>query len=40
MQTGIYEWERYIDSSSVSNWEKVGLEWIEMAVDPDEFIAA
>jgi hypothetical protein len=40
METGIYEWERYIDASSVATWERVGLDWIEHAVDPDEIIAA
>ncbi len=34
-ETGIYEWERYIDSSSESNWEKVGIDWIANSIDPD-----
>lgn len=35
-QTGIYQWERYIDSSSNPNWEKVALDWINSGVDPDK----
>jgi len=34
-ETGIYEWERYINASAVSNWEEVGVKWIKDAVDPD-----
>ena len=26
-ETGIYEWERYIDASEVENWEEMGLAW-------------
>jgi len=33
--TGIYQWERYIDASKVSNWEEIGKNWIEKAIDPD-----
>ncbi len=35
-ETGIYEWERYIDEASTSNWEKVGLDWIKDGIDPDK----
>lgn len=35
-ETGIYEWERYIDASSVPNWEKAGVSWISEGIDPDE----
>ena len=35
-ETGIYEWERYIDASSVANWEQVGLDWIIDGKDPDK----
>ena len=35
-ETGIYGWERYIDASSVSNWELVGLDWIIDGKDPDK----
>ena len=34
-ESGIHNWERYIDASSELEWEKVGLKWIEEAVDPD-----
>jgi hypothetical protein len=35
-ETGIYNWERYIDASSISDWEKVGLDWINKGIDPDK----
>lgn len=35
-QTGIYEWERYVDASTEPNWEQVGLNWISKGVDPDK----
>jgi hypothetical protein len=34
-QTGIGKYERYIDASSVPDWEDVGLNWLLHAVDPD-----
>ena len=34
-ETGIYEWERYIDCTKTANWEKVGLDWIDKGIDPD-----
>jgi hypothetical protein len=34
-ETGIYEWERYIDASSTPNWEEVGRLWIVDGIDPD-----
>ncbi len=33
-QTGILSWERYIDSSTVKDWEKVAMDWIENAIEP------
>ncbi len=33
---GIYEFERYIDASSVADWEKVGIDWISNRIDPDK----
>ena len=33
--SGIYQWERYIDGSSVENWEQVATDWITKAIDPD-----
>lgn len=35
-QTGIYEWERYIDASQEPDWERVGLDWLIKCVDPDK----
>lgn len=34
-ETGIYEWERYLDSATDMNWEQTGEKWIVEAVDPD-----
>jgi len=34
--TGIYDWERYIDASTVPNWEEVGIAWIKDGEDPDK----
>lgn len=34
-ETGIYEWERYIDANAEPNWNQIGLDWILNAVDPD-----
>ncbi len=34
-ETGIYEWERYIDTSKTPNWEKVGIDWVKNGIDPD-----
>ena len=36
MDTGIYEWERYIDASKDRDWEQTGMDWIEKAIDPDK----
>ena len=33
--TGIYEWERYIDASQTPNWEEVGFDWLLEGIDPD-----
>ncbi len=35
-ETGIYQWERYIDASAVPNWESVGENWIIKGIDPDK----
>lgn len=34
-ETGIYQWERYIDASKTSNWETVSKNWLEKGIDPD-----
>lgn len=35
LQSGIYDWERYIDESAEPDWEKVGLDWVINGIDPD-----
>lgn len=35
-QTGIYQWERYIDASATPDWEKAGVGWLVQAKDPDK----
>jgi hypothetical protein len=34
-ETGIDAASRYIDASTQQNWEKVALDWLVRAVDPD-----
>lgn len=35
-ETGIYQWERYIDSSTIKDWEEVGIDWLTKSIDPDK----
>jgi hypothetical protein len=35
-QSGIYAWERYIDASTIADWEARGMAWILEAIDPDQ----
>jgi hypothetical protein len=35
-ETGIYDWERYIDASAIEDWEKAGINWITKLIDPDK----
>jgi len=35
-ETGIYDWERYIDANTEPDWEQIGLDWVINAVDPDK----
>lgn len=35
-ETGIYQWERYIDASKVPNWEEIGINWLVKGEDPDK----
>ncbi len=35
-KTGVYDWERYIDASIISNWEQVCEAWVLHAKDPDK----
>jgi hypothetical protein len=39
-ETGIAQWERYVDASTVPNWEEVGMNWLLNAVDPDHDMTA
>ncbi len=34
--SGIYQWERYIDASSTSNWTNVAVSWVRDGIDPDK----
>ena len=33
-ESGIFEWERYIDASAVPDWEPVAMSWLLHGVDP------
>jgi hypothetical protein len=33
-ETGVHEWERYLDASSEPDWERLALDWIDHAIDP------
>lgn len=35
LQSGIFDLERYIDSSTNSDWEEQGLRWVCEGIDPD-----
>ena len=35
-ESGIYQWERYIDASASTEWEKVAEAWIQSGKDPDK----
>lgn len=35
-ETGIYQWERYIDASANNDWESKGMAWLQEAKDPDK----
>lgn len=39
-ETGIGRWERYIDASTVPDWEDVGMDWLLKAVDPEKDVPA
>jgi len=34
-ETGIDRWARYIDASSRPDWEKIAVDWLVGAVDPE-----
>lgn len=33
--TGIYQWERYINAGAHTDWERLALDWIKEGKDPD-----
>ncbi len=35
-ESGIYQWERYIDASKSTDWEKTAEAWIVNGKDPDK----
>jgi hypothetical protein len=35
-QTGVYEWERYIDASKDTDWEHKAIDWIVNAAEPSK----
>lgn len=35
-ETGIYEWERYLDASKVADHEKIAVDWVQKGIDPDK----
>jgi hypothetical protein len=35
-ESGIYQWERYLDSQTTRNFEQVGVDWITKGIDPDK----
>lgn len=35
IESGIYDWERYIDAMNNPDWEVKGMEWLLNAIDPD-----
>jgi hypothetical protein len=35
LQSDIYDWERYIDATAFSDWQRLGEAWIAEGIDPD-----
>jgi len=35
-ETGMYEYERYLDATADKDWERKALDWIQKGVDPDK----
>lgn len=35
-ETGIYEWERYVNAAATPNWEQAGIDWLVKAADPSQ----
>ena len=36
--TGIYQWERYIDAGVNPDWEKAGIDWLINENDPSKLV--
>ena len=34
-ESGIYQWERYVDASSTPDWAGVAIKWVVDGIDPD-----
>lgn len=34
-RTGVREWERYIIASKTADWERIGVDWLVNAVEPE-----
>lgn len=34
-QTGVCEWERYINAAATPQWEHIAMAWLDNGVDPD-----
>jgi len=37
-ETGIGQWERYIDASTVPDWEEVGMDWLLKEIDAEKTV--
>jgi hypothetical protein len=35
-ESGVYQYERYIDASAHPDWERIALDWFHKGVDPDK----
>lgn len=35
-QTGIYQWERYLNTQTTPDWETQALKWVKDGIDPDK----
>ncbi|MCK5077854.1 MAG: hypothetical protein KAR38_15835, partial [Calditrichia bacterium] len=35
-ESGIYEWERYLDASKLPDWENIATNWLKNGTDPDK----
>ena len=35
-ESGIYDWEKYVDSATDPDWEEHAMDWIIKGIDPDE----